>query len=120
MIQDVKPEETDYGILFFERFTSGVKAIGFDAGSTGIYAHLLMEFIVGSAHATVRHMWPGEHKDFLESRLSALDPAAYPATHFVKTSFADLNASAAFATGLGLLMQALEMKREKLHARKPH
>jgi AcrR family transcriptional regulator len=117
MIQDVKKGETDYGILFFEYFTSAVKAIGFDAASTGIYAHLLMEFIITSAHATVRHMWPGEHKDFLENKLSALDPETYPATHFVRPSLTTLNASAAFTTGLGLLLQALEMNLAKIKSR---
>jgi AcrR family transcriptional regulator len=113
MIQDVKKGETDYGILFFERFVSAVKSIGFDAASTGVYAHLLMEFTTASAHATVRHMWPGEHKDFLESKLSALDAEDYPATHFVRPSLTSLNATAAFTTGLGLMLQGLEMNLEK-------
>jgi len=117
VIQDVRENETDYGILFFERFTAAVKAIGFDAPSTGVYAHLLMEFIKTSAHATVRHMWPGEHKDFLESKLSALDPEMFPATHFVRPTLTSLNASAAFTTGLGLLLQALEMNLAKIRSR---
>jgi len=113
IIQNVKPGETDYGILFIERFTSAVRSIGFDASQTGVYAHLLREFITTSAHSTVRHMWPGEHRDFLDRTLSALDPAAFPATHFVRESVTSLNASAAFTTGLRLLMQALELNLQK-------
>jgi AcrR family transcriptional regulator len=113
MIQDVKKGETDFGVLFFERFVAAVKSIGFDAASTGVYAHLLMEFITASAHATVRHMWPGEHKDFLESKLSALDPEAFPATHFVRASLTSLNATGAFTTGLALMLRGLEMNLEK-------
>jgi AcrR family transcriptional regulator len=114
MIQSTSEAETDYGIQFFELFTAAVKAIGFDAMSTATYSHLLIEFIISSAHATVRHMWPGEHRDYLDRKLSALDPEQFPATHYVRESLINLNASAAFTIGLGLLLQALELNRKNL------
>lgn len=117
MIQDTAEDEVDYGVQFFERFCAAVQSIGFDASLTGIYAHLLMEYIISSAHSTVRHMWPGEHRDFLDRKLSALDPVQFPATHFVREGLININASAAFTIGLGLLMQALEFNRENLGQR---
>jgi hypothetical protein len=114
MIQSTSKSEVDYGIQFFERFTRAVMAIGFDAHSTITYSHLLIEFIISSAHATVRHLWPGEHKDFLNRKLSTLDPTQFPATHFVRESLINLNASEAFTIGLGLFLQALELNRASL------
>jgi AcrR family transcriptional regulator len=119
MIQNVEKGETDYGIEFFERFTSAVQSIGFDAPATAIYAHLLMEFITTSAHATMRHMWPGEHRDFLDPKLAVLESGAFPATHFVRKSLTSLNASAAFTTGLRLYTQALELNREQIRSTRP-
>jgi len=112
MVQNTAENEVDYGILFFERFCAAVQSIGFNASLTGTYAHLLIEYIISSAHSTVRHMWPGEHRDFLDRKLSALDPVQFPATHFVREGLINLNASAAFTVGLGLLLQALEINRD--------
>jgi AcrR family transcriptional regulator len=114
MVQSPAKAEVDYGIQFFERFSAAVMAIGFDPTSTSTYGHLLMEFIISSAHATVRHMWPGEHRDFLDRKLSALDPVQFPAAHYVREGLIKLNASAAFTVGLGLLLQALELNRQNL------
>ena len=114
MVQEVRDGEADYGILFFEKFTSTVRAAGFDAVRTGLYAHLLMDFIVANAHATVRHRWPGEHGDFLSKKLAELDPVEFPGAHFVRESFTRMNASSAFTIGLGLFLQALQHEREKV------
>src|SRR5207247_2283874 len=83
MVQKIEHGDTDYGILFFERFVAAVREAGFDAPRTGVYAHLLIEFISAYAHATVAHRWPGEHSSFLNERLARLDRKAFPAAHFV-------------------------------------
>jgi hypothetical protein len=115
MIQSTSSKsDVDYGILFFERFTESIMAVGFDPQATITYSHLLIEFIISSAHATVRHMWPGEHKEFLNKKLSALNPEQFPAVHFVRESLINLNASEAFTVGLGLFLQALELNRKNL------
>ena len=109
MVQVVGKGGTDYGILFFERFTSAIQAIGFDATNTGIYAHLLLDFVSTSAHATVRHLWPGDHRDFLDRKLSELDPKRFPALHFVRKGLTNMNASEAFTIGLQLMLNSLEL-----------
>ena len=114
MVQNVEDGETDYGVLFFEKFMATVRSAGFDAPRTGVYAHLLIEFITAYAHATVAHRWPGEHSSFLNEKLAGLDPKAFPAAHFVSRSFTRLDAASAFATGLRLFLHGLELEREKL------
>jgi len=112
-IQAVNTGETDHTILSIERFTSSVQGIGFDVSATAVYAHPLMEVITTSAHTTIRHMWPGEHRDFLDRTLSALDPKVFPTTDFVRAGLINLNASAAFATGVPLFYQALELNPQR-------
>ena len=111
LVQDVREGETDYGLVFFEKFTTTVRNFGLDAERTGVFAHLLMMFITSFAHSTVTRRWPGQHNEFLSSKLAALDPVAFPSTHFVRESITHLNAAEAFATGLRLVLQALEHER---------
>lgn len=108
MVQAVAEGETDYGILLFEKFTFLVKAAGFDAVHTGIYTHLLNEFITGYAQATAAHRWPGEHAGFLNEKLAALDRRRYPAAHFVSKTFTQLDSNRAFEMGLAIFLNGLE------------
>jgi AcrR family transcriptional regulator len=117
MVQDVGEGETDFGLVFFEKFLATVRQAGFDAERTGTYAHLLIMFVTSSAHATVTHRWPGQHSEFLSAKLAALDPADFPSTHFVLKSFTHLNAAEAFATGLLLMVQSLELERGRKPAK---
>jgi len=113
MVQAVPEGMTDYGILLFEKFTAAVRAAGFDALRTGMYSHLLNEFITGYAQATATHRWPGEHAGFLNARLAVLDKRKYPAAHFVRKTFTQLDATVAFEAGLDLFLNGLEFERKK-------
>jgi AcrR family transcriptional regulator len=113
MVQDVLPGETDYGVLLFEKFTSAVQAIGFDAVRTGMYTHLLNEFVTGYAQATAAHRWPGEHAEFLDATLAGLDRRTFPAAHFVSKTFTRLDAPSAFQTGLRLFLDGLALERKR-------
>ena len=119
MVQDVLPDETDHGVLLFEKFTSAVRAIGFDAARTGVYTHLLNEFVTGYAQATAAHRWPGEHAQFLDAKLAGLDKRTYPAAHFVSKTFTRLDATSAFHTGLRLFVDGLELERKRQGAARP-
>ena len=112
MVQDVREGETDYGILFFEKFTTTVRHAGFDAMRTAVYAHLVVELVTSYAHATVARRWPGQHSEFLSEKLAQLDPKAFPSTHFVRESLTSLNASDAFTMGLRLMLQALVAEQQ--------
>ncbi|MES2415247.1 MAG: TetR/AcrR family transcriptional regulator C-terminal domain-containing protein [Pseudomonadota bacterium] len=112
MVQDVQEGETDYGILFFEKFTTTMRQAGFDALRTAAYAHLVVELVTSYAHATVARRWPGQHGEFLNEKLAQLDPKEFPGTHFVRESLTSLNASDAYTMGLRLMLQALEVEQK--------
>ncbi len=114
MIQDILPGETDYGVLLFEKFTSAVRNIGFDASRTGVYTHLLNEFVTGYAQATAAHRWPGEHAQFLDAKLSSLDRRKFPAAHFVSKTFTRLDGASAFQAGLRLFLDGLVLERKRV------
>ncbi|MBI2728401.1 MAG: TetR/AcrR family transcriptional regulator C-terminal domain-containing protein [Polaromonas sp.] len=113
MVQDVQAGETDYGILFFEKFSSTMRQAGFDAMHTAAYAHLVVELVTSFAHSTVARRWPGQHGEFLNEKLAQLDPKEFPGTHFVRESLVSLNASDAYSMGLRLMLQALELEHKK-------
>jgi len=114
MAQRVAPGETDYGLLLFERIVGVVREAGFDAARTGMYANLLMEFIISGAYATVRHRWPGEHGDFLDRVFAKLDRKQYPHTQFVRSTLISLDGSAAFREGMHLVLNGIDQERSKL------
>lgn len=111
MVQITAPGEDDYGLLLFENFVGLVRAAGFGAERTAIYAHLLMEFITSVAHTTVRHRWPGESGVFLDRILGGLDARTFPNAHFVRQSYVRFDAGLAFDQALELFMNALDVER---------
>lgn len=111
LVQDVREGEIDYGILFFERFTSAVCGADFDALHTAAYAHLLADLICSYAHATVARRWPSQHSEFLNEKLTGVDPSQFPSTHFIRESLMKLNPTDAFKMGLDLILKALEVDR---------
>lgn len=113
MVQDVSEGEIDYGVLVFEKFNSAVRAAGFDGPKTGMYTHLLNEFVTGYAQATATNRWAGEHADFLIEKISKLNPREYPTSHFVSRGLARLDAATAFKTGLELVLNGLELARKR-------
>lgn len=115
MAQIVRDGEVDHGILLFERFIGVIRSAGFDAHRTGMYASLLMEFVVSGAFATVRHRWPGDQGDFIEKIFGHLDPAKFPNTHFVRKShFEQISGSASFRDGFDLVLSGIALERSKL------
>lgn len=116
MVQQVREGETDYGVLLFEKFTSAIRAAGFDAKRTGMYTHLLNEFVIGYAQATASHRWPGQHAGFLDATFAELDKRKFPSAHFVSKTFTQLDGTTAFETGLDLFLNGLELERRKYRA----
>lgn len=115
MAQLVRDGETDHGVLLFERFIGVIRSAGFDAHRTGVYATLLMEFIVSGAFATVRHRWPSDQVDFIDKVFAGLDPGKFPNTYFVhKSHFQQISGEASFSLGFNLVLNGLELERAKL------
>jgi AcrR family transcriptional regulator len=100
--------QRDYGVEVLEKLASCVLQAGCSAERTGIYTHLIMEYVIGSAHRTVRHLFPSEHREFLQDKLSKLDPVQFPTLILTDCAPISLGPETAFAEELRLFMLGLE------------
>jgi len=106
--------DRDYGVELLDRFALRVRASGLTAQQTGIYANQLTEFIIAAGHGTSRHMYPSEHRAFLEEKASKIDPEKYPNLLFAKPL--DLSGNIAFELGCNLFLLGMltELEGEAL------
>jgi len=111
LFQKVSPGERDNGVLFLEKFIGVIRLAGLPDERTGILAHLLMEFLLSSAHNTAHYRWPREHVSWLEKKLAALDPEQFP--NLVATGYlvGRLDAEQAFENGLRIYLDGIESER---------
>jgi AcrR family transcriptional regulator len=101
-------DDCDFGAEVLEKLTQTVRTAGRSAERTGIIAHLLLEFVITSAHSTARHLYPAEHKAFLSEKMAALDPEKYPALSFAGQAPFLVDAQVAFREGVRLFLLGLE------------
>jgi hypothetical protein len=100
--------QRDYGVEVLEKLAACVKQAGCSPERTGIYSHLIMEFVIGSAHRTAHHLFPSEHKEFLQEKLSKLDPEKFPTLVLTDTAPISLGPEKAFNEEMRLFMLGLE------------
>jgi hypothetical protein len=100
--------QREYGVEVLEKLTACVEQAGCPPERTGIYSHLIMEFVIGSAHRTAHHLYPSEHKEFLKEKLSKLDPQRFPTLVLTDTAPISLGAEKAFDEEIRLFMLGLE------------
>jgi AcrR family transcriptional regulator len=96
--------DRDYGVETLDRFTGRVRASGLSAERTGIYANQLIEFIINTAHGTARHIFPSEHREFLEDKSAKLDPEKYPNIAFAEHGPLRIDGKLAFEEGISLYL----------------
>ncbi len=108
IFQMIGEGETDYGLAFLELLSRRVMAAGSTRGRTGIYGHMLLEYILSSAQATVSHRLPGDHREFLEQRIFDLDSKEFPGIEFTRDGLLGFDAKAAFEEGYRLIVAGLE------------
>lgn len=77
---------------------------GFTARSSGLGYHLLMQFVLTSAHAVVSRQLPAEHERYVYERLTATPKDEHAGAHFVAKTFSKLDAETAFREGLSILL----------------
>jgi AcrR family transcriptional regulator len=118
LFQDVEADETDYGILFFDRLTACVRQAGLNASRTAMFVHLLLQHVLASAYQQTSHQLPGDHHAFLLSRLNHVDTRERPNVHFVLEAFSGLNGDAAFEAGLDLLIEGMAGAADHRRGRK--
>jgi hypothetical protein len=71
---------------------------------------MFLEFIISSAHSTVSHRLPGEHREVIEERIFKLDIEKFPGINYTRDEILQFNAAMAFEEGYSLLSRGLEME----------
>lgn len=102
--------DRDYGAEVLERFTGVIRAGGLPGERTGIYATQFMEFIFSVANSASHHMFPAEHKAFLETKAASLDPERYPSLLYSKGGPLSINGEVAFEEGCYLYLLGMQME----------
>lgn len=100
--------DRDFGVEMLDRFAGQVRAAGLSGDRTGIYSHLFLEFIITTGHGASHHIYPKEHQEFLQDKLSKLDVEKYPNVLFSGGGPAMLDGGAAFAEGCRLFILGIE------------
>lgn len=104
LFQKVAPGETDYGLVFFDRFARAFADGGFTPKQGALGYHLLLQFVLSCAYAEVGHQLPVEHERYVYERLVAAPRADFPGAHFLAKPFSRLDAESVFVAGLRLLL----------------
>jgi AcrR family transcriptional regulator len=113
MVQEVNEDETDYGIKFFDYVASIFQRGGLEPSQAALGIHLLLQFVLVSAHSKVRHQLPADHRAYLKKKLSRLDQQQYCGINFILKEYLNLDAEAAFQVGLDLLLGGLQPAAKK-------
>lgn len=101
----------DYGVEALDRFSGRVRAAGLSPARTGIYSHLIMEFVISTAHKTSHKLYPRDQKRFLEDRVARIDPEQFPNLVFGKNAPLQLDGGTAFNEGIELFHLGMERDR---------
>jgi hypothetical protein len=104
VFQLIMENEKDYGLLVLERFTGAVRESGLSWDRTGLYTNQIMDFLINISNSAARHMFPADHRRFLEERTNALDPEKYPNLIAARSTPLTLSADVAFELGLDLFL----------------
>lgn len=108
LFQQVKEGETDYGLVYLNRVAHIFEAGGFTASQAAMGYHLLAQYVMAAAYAEVNRQLPGEHTDFIKSRILETPSDQFPAAHFFVDSFANIQSESAFNEGLRILLDGME------------
>jgi len=100
--------QRDTGVEVLEKVATCVLQAGCSPERTGIYAYLVMEWLISSAHSTVRHLFPVDHREFLEEKLAKLDPLKFPTLILTNRAPFSLGGETAFNEGMRLFMLGLQ------------
>ena len=107
LFQKVRDGETDHGLAYFDRAASILQSGGFPAAQAAMAYHLVMQHVVSSGGARVRHLSPADHRDYIRVRLQAAPPDRFPGAHFLAEAFPEVTADQTFDAGLALLLQGI-------------
>lgn len=107
LFQKVREGEADHGLAYFDRAATILCSGGFTSAQVALAYHLIMQHVVSSDGARVRHLLPVDHRDFIRNRLQALPEGSYPGARYVADTFPELSADQSFEAGLTLLLNGI-------------
>lgn len=96
--------DRDYGVLMLEKFTGRVRASGLSGERTGIYTNQFIEFIISTGHGASHHLFPAEHRKFLDDKIDKLDPEKHPNVFFARKTPITIDGLKAFEEGCQLFL----------------
>lgn len=111
LIQDVDANETDFGLVFFDRISGCVRQAQLGPRQTAVFVHLLLQHVLISARQQSGHQLPGDHQKFLMSNVNADVLKSLPNARFIWQSFTALRGETAFVAGLELIVRGIERSR---------
>ncbi len=104
LFQEVAPDETDYGLVYFDSLTRALMQGGFSPEQTALAYHLLAQFLVSSSMAEAARQLPAHHEGFILRKLDSPTAQSYAGASYVRTAFARLGSDTAFEAGLAMLL----------------
>ena len=107
LFQKVLPGETDYGLEFFNRAAEVFRRGGLPPKMAALCYHLLMQYLVSCSMVEIGHQIPGEHENFIRSRLEGLDETRYAGALYIATEFSRLNSAETFEVGLEFIIAGI-------------
>lgn len=104
LFQQVQPGETDYGLVYLDRVAQIFQRGGFTPEQAAMGYHLLAQYVMSAAYATVNRQLPGQHSEFISAQIRATSASDFAGVHFFAQPFASIEAENAFAQGLKILL----------------
>ena len=96
--------DKDYGVEVLDRFIGCVRASGLSGERTGIYANQILDFIMSTGNSTSHHIYPSQHRSFLEEKKSKLDLERYANIAFAGSGPLTIDGDVAFSEGCRLFL----------------
>lgn len=104
LFQQVAPGETDYGLVYFDRYAEIFRVGGFTAQQGSLGYHLLSQYVMAAAYAQVSRQLPAQHEKYIQTRLQAKPVEHFPGAHYLAVPFSKLDSETAFEAGLAVLL----------------
>ena len=109
LIQEVAPDEVDYGIVRFETVSRTFRDAGFAPDDAAMNLHLITQFTMSCAHAFSLRQLPSEHESYLTDQLSKFSPKQAPGICFIRKSFVRMDADKVFRRGLTIHLDGFQV-----------
>ena len=112
LFQQVAPGETDYGLVYFDRYAEIFRDGDFTAEQGAVGYHLLSQYVMAAAYAQVGRQLPAQHGKYILSRIEGRPAAQFPGAHYLAQPFSRLDSATAFAAGLAILLDGFASWRK--------